>query len=70
MRSLNESMAELRNGVPDFYMYQYDGHNTIGDGGRDMYDDGNAVGWSVPDVRVGRSRLRCKVIRSVEFTEC
>lgn len=49
MRSLNESMAELRNGVPDFYMYQYDGHNTIGDGGRDMYDDGNAVFFRIGD---------------------
>ena len=47
-RSIARRIANIRNAVPNFYSYQYDGvdgtHGTsIDDGGLDMYDNGNKV---------------------------
>jgi len=49
--ALNEtSTAQLKGIIPDFYLYNYDYSgpwNHIGDGGNDMFDNGNRVSYKI-----------------------
>jgi len=51
LTALNSSAARIRFSIPNFFRYHYGSHsgiqNHIADGGADMFDNGNKVGYWV-----------------------
>ncbi|XP_039250619.2 uncharacterized protein LOC120328249 [Styela clava] len=57
IRSLNSTAPRIRNVVPGFFNYAYDGGDLqISDGGNDMYDGGNKLSYQIGNQPATRIR--------------